>query len=223
MPAPWSVCTDSTLWLRAALCGLAIAAVLAACGDDPTPTSASATSPATPTAASLPLQALPSTLEEYRRRAEEDPTGRESLFAKAVETLSEDIRINPTNVDAYVKRGAAFTAKYVYTRRLDRDDAILEQAIADFTKAIDLDPTYAAAYIGRGEAYKRWERTDSAIQDFDKAVQLLSEAIRLDSDDAEKYLVRAKVYLFKRDSDKAIQAGIPHIGSLQAHRAAQTR
>ena len=125
---------------------------------------------------------MPSTLEEYRRRAEEDPTGRESLFAKAVETLSEDIRKDSSNVDAYVKRGAAYTAMYAYSGlpRRDEDEGLIEQAVEDFTKAIALDPTYAAAYIGRGEAYKRWERTDSATQDFDKAVQLLSEAIRLD-------------------------------------------
>ena len=44
-----------------------------------------------------------------------NPAGHESSIEEAIETLSEDIRKDPTNVDAYVKRGAAYTAMYYYS------------------------------------------------------------------------------------------------------------
>ena len=72
--------------------------MLAACGDDPTPKSAPAA-----TLVSQPWRALPSTFDEYTHLAEEDPAGRESMIEMAIETLSEEIRRDPTNADAYVK------------------------------------------------------------------------------------------------------------------------
>ena len=74
MLAPMSVYANSSVWLRATACSLALAAVFAACGDDPTPT---------PAATFLISQAPPSSVDDYRRLAEEDPAGRESMFESA--------------------------------------------------------------------------------------------------------------------------------------------
>ena len=95
MLAPWSVYADSATWLRVAVSGFVIAAMLAACGDDPTPKSAPAATPV-----SQPWRALPSTFDEYARLAEEDPAGRESMIDENIATLSEDIRRDPSNADA---------------------------------------------------------------------------------------------------------------------------
>ena len=56
--------------------------------------------------------------------------------------------------------------------------AYLNNRLEDFAKAMDLDPSDAGAYIGRGEAYYYWKQADRARQDYDTAIQLLSEAIR---------------------------------------------
>ena len=87
----------------------------------------------------------------------------------------------------------------------DTVEGFIEQAMADFAKATDLDPSNANAYIGRGDAYYRWKQLDRARQDYDTAIQLLSEAIHLDPKDTESYIARAKAYRFRRDPDKAIQ------------------
>ena len=168
MLAPWSVSADSATWLRVALCGLAIAAVLAACGDDPTPT---------PAATFLISQAPPSSVDDYRRLAEEDPAGRESMFESAIAILSGDIAKDSTNVDAYVRRGAVHTAMYVYSGRPpDKDNSKFEQAIEDFTGAIDLDPNNVDAYIGRGYAYELKEEREKANADFQTALGLLKQS-----------------------------------------------
>ena len=49
------------------------------------------------------------------RLAELNPAGRESMIEEAIETLSEDIIRDSTSVDAYVKRGVAYTAMYYYS------------------------------------------------------------------------------------------------------------
>lgn len=170
-----------------------------------TPTPAAVTASPTPAPVSLSSQVLPSTFDEYRRLAELNPAGREAMFEKAVEDLSEEIRIDPTNIDAYVKRGVAYTVMHYYSAERDRDESLLEQPLADFAKAIDLDPANADAYIGRGEAYYLWRISDKANQDFDTAIRLLSKAISTDSDDVDAYIARAFAYTLKRDSDRAIQ------------------
>ena len=75
MLAPWSVYADSATWLRAAVSGFVIAAMLAACGDDPTPKSEPAATPVSQLG-----EPCPPTFDEYTRLAEEDPAGRESMI-----------------------------------------------------------------------------------------------------------------------------------------------
>ena len=158
MIAQLSMQFDSTLRVRFALSCLALAAVLVACGDKPT---------STPEPASQPSQALPSTFEEYTHLAEEDPAGLESMVEKAIETLSEEIRRDSTNADAYVKRGVAYALMNYHSGGRDRDESLLELPLEDFAKAIDLDPTNADAYIGRAEACEGWKQKDRATQDYD--------------------------------------------------------
>ena len=104
-----------------ALCSLALAAVLTACGDDPTPTPqpAAPTPPSapvtpipaaatpTPEPASQPWQAFPSTLDGYTRLVEQDPAGLESLIDENIATLNEVTKKDASASAAYVKRGAA--------------------------------------------------------------------------------------------------------------------
>ena len=209
MLAPWSECTDSALWLRATVSGFVIAAMLGACGEEPAPAATSVSLPSV--SASDLLEALPSNVDGYVDLGEMDPAGFESMVEKNIETLSEQIRKDSTNVDPYVKRGVAYVSLYVYSGPTG-DEGLLEQAVADFTKAIDLDPSNAGAYIGRGEAYDFWMQRDRAVQEYDTAVKHLTESIDLDSQDVDAFIERAYAY-----------TGIPHIGSLQAQWAARIR
>ena len=149
------------LSINSVLSCLALVALLTACSDDPEHelrpvpvTSLPAT--ATPEPTPQPSQDFPSTLREYRRLAELNPAGRESMIEEVIVTLNEDIIRDSTSVDAYVKRGVAYTAMYNYSGP-ERDESFIEQAMADFAEAIDLDPTNPSAYIGRGEGIRQLE------------------------------------------------------------------
>ena len=168
------------LGINTALTCLALAAVLVACGDDPTPT---------PAATFLLSQAPPSSFNDYTRLAEEDPAGRDSMFEEAIAMLSRDIAIDSTNVDSYVKRGAVYTTMYAYSGMpSDRDEGSFEQALDDFTRAIDLDPKNVEAYIGRGNAHELRQEREKANENYQAALKLLNEAINLDSNDVVAYI-----------------------------------
>lgn len=67
---------------------------------------------------------------------------RYSEFKKAEETLTEAIKYDKNNFEAYYYRGCARVnaAKY-------------DEAIADFEKAVELKPDYADAYFNLGRTY----------------------------------------------------------------------
>ena len=201
MLAPWSVCSDSAPWLRATACSLALAAVFAACGDDPTPT---------PTATFLLSQAPPSTVEDYMLFVQEFSDGAAEID-KFIGAFSEAIRLDPNDSNAYVQRGTAYVGKYTATLAGEGE---YEKAIQDLNDAIRLDPYNVDAYIARGNTYDLGtdysidglgEEIDKAIRDYDTALQHIDKAVSLDPNDVDAYIDRANVYRFKREYDKAIQ------------------
>ena len=143
------------LVIRATLSSLVLAALLAACGDDPSPTPSPtfppvtpvpATATATPAPASQPWQAFPSTIDGYTRLVEQDPAGLEMMIDENIAALDEAIEKDASASDAYVRRGAARVILYAYTSALRPDaESLLEQAVEDFTTALDLDPASASA------------------------------------------------------------------------------
>ena len=96
----------------------------------------------------MPSQGPPSKWLDYYRLMAENPAGFKSMVEKNIETLSEDIKRDAANVDAYVKRGAAYVGLYTYWG-VAEDVGSVELAIVDFSKAIELDPSNPDAYIGR--------------------------------------------------------------------------
>ena len=198
MLAMRSLRLGSALRIGAMLTVISAATVLVACGEEPAPAATSVSLPSV--SASDLLEALPSNVDGYVDLGEMDPAGFESMVEKNIETLSEQIRKDSTNVDPYVKRGVAYVSLYVYSGPTG-DEGLLEQAVADFTKAIDLDPSNAGAYIGRGEAYDFWMQRDRAVQEYDTAVKHLTESIDLDSQDVDAFIERAYAYSGLRESD----------------------
>ena len=86
---------------------------------------------------------------------------REGKRAQAVALLTELIRRNPRDAEAYMNRGSAQTSL-----------GEVELGISDFTTAIRLDPKLAAAWYNRGTSLTHVSRYDSAIADFTQAIRL---------------------------------------------------
>ncbi len=85
----------------------------------------------------------------------------EGLFAQAIESYDEAIRLNPQFDDAYRNRGRAYTSLQQF-----------EQAIENFDAAIRLNPEDAMAYLFRGASYIELGRRIEAIEDFEKFITL---------------------------------------------------
>ncbi|MEK6235562.1 MAG: tetratricopeptide repeat protein, partial [Planctomycetales bacterium] len=80
-----------------------------------------------------------------------------------VSVYTREVKLDPTNAEAYFNRGSAF---------LDRGET--KRAIQDFTAALNLAPDHAYAHFNRGRAYLE-------IGDFPAAQLDRAEALRLDS------------------------------------------
>jgi tetratricopeptide (TPR) repeat protein len=78
-----------------------------------------------------------------------------------ISDLTQIIRINPTDPQAYHDRGIAYSRKKEY-----------DKATSDFTEAIRLNPGFAQAYSDRAWVYNE-------KQEYDKAVADCTETIRL--------------------------------------------
>ena len=101
--------------------------------------------------------------------------------------LSDAIRLNPDNQNAYLKRGDTYYRLKQY-----------KKAIVDYNKIIELDPENVIAYGRRGDAYGRLKLYESAIIDYDKAVDL-------DPGYAPAYNNRANIFYTIRKYEKAIE------------------
>jgi tetratricopeptide (TPR) repeat protein len=115
------------------------------------------------------------------------------LSEKASESLTDQIRLNPRDAQAYFDR--------VFFRMGNKD---YDNAIADFAEVISLTPKDARAYYGRALACKR-------KRDFAKAITDLNETVRLEPLFAPAYNERAWLWATCtdakfRDAAKAIES-----------------
>lgn len=109
---------------------------------------------------------------------------------RAIECYSQAIHADERFVDAYIRRGDAFSESW-------QKEA---EAIADYTAAIRLRPRSAAAYYGRGVVH--WTFVDSIHRE--QAIEDLSAAIRLEPTLPKPYRYRAQAYFDKGDRARAI-------------------
>jgi serine/threonine protein kinase/tetratricopeptide (TPR) repeat protein len=96
------------------------------------------------------------------------------LYEDAVTMHRRAIEIYP-NSSSYTNLGT----DYFHLKRYD-------EAIAAYRAAIELDPRDDVLYRNVGDAYLRVGRDEEAAQQFETAIRLLSELLRVDPDDAEK-------------------------------------
>jgi tetratricopeptide (TPR) repeat protein len=105
---------------------------------------------------------------------------------RAIEELTETVRLDPANVDAFRERAAL---------ALRRGDA--RRAVDDFSEALRLQPGLAAAHLGRGQAHLRLGRVEQAINDF-------SEAARVAPWDWQPWYRRGVARVARKEHEQAV-------------------
>ena len=80
---------------------------------------------------------------------------RYSEYKKAEETLTQAIKYDKSNFEAYYYRGCARVNAMSY-----------DEAIADFEKAVELKPDYADAYFNLGRTYYIMHDEDKACENY---------------------------------------------------------
>jgi lipoprotein NlpI len=81
--------------------------------------------------------------------------GAKNDYDRAIQDLTEAIRLNPSDATAFNNRGADYRHKQDYDR-----------AIQDYTEAIRLNPSYAPAFFNRGYIYFYLGKFAAAQSDF---------------------------------------------------------
>jgi hypothetical protein len=104
---------------------------------------------------------------------------------KAIEFLTEAIRLQPDFAHAYSARGNAYSKLKQY-----------QPALEDYNKAIQLQPDNSFFFNNRGNIYKELDKYKEAIGDY-------NEAIRLKPDDATAYHNRGNIYFIQGDKETA--------------------
>jgi tetratricopeptide (TPR) repeat protein/predicted aspartyl protease len=96
-----------------------------------------------------------------------------------------DESVPPADAAGYARRGAAFAARREY-----------ERAVADFTKACELDAKNGKYFLQRSQAQLKLGRQAQAMAD-------LNEALRLNPDDVDARMARARLHLAGHDAAAA--------------------
>ncbi|MBD2437195.1 tetratricopeptide repeat protein [Nostoc sp. FACHB-110] len=82
-------------------------------------------------------------------------------YLKALEDLTEAIKLVPDEPESLSARGRTYRAMKRY-----------EEALQDFNRAIELNPKYDWAIAYRGRTYRAMKRYEEALQDFNRAIEL---------------------------------------------------
>lgn len=108
-------------------------------------------------------------------------------FTGAAANLTKAITLDPTFVEAYILRAAAY-----------EEQRSFDSALADYSKAIALEPGNDNLYFKRACFY------DIKLRDPDMALVDYNEAIRLNPNNSSYYYNRSSVYSLKKQYQLAI-------------------
>ncbi|WP_254449381.1 tetratricopeptide repeat protein [Anabaena sp. UHCC 0253] len=84
-------------------------------------------------------------------------------YERAIDNYTQAIKVNPNDVRAYCKRGAAL---------YELGDKHKQSAIDDFTQAIEINPNDAYGYYYQGVAHSKSGNNQDAINYFTKAIKI---------------------------------------------------
>jgi tetratricopeptide (TPR) repeat protein len=133
------------------------------------------------------------TAQDYYLRGLQQSQAKE--YQKAVESYSKAIELDPTFIEAYIKRcemrnklgdnqgvlddcyqilqiSPNFAKAYYYQGRSRASLGYVESAIISYSQAIESEPNYAQAHYYRGIAHKELKENTKAIYDLQKAGDL---------------------------------------------------
>lgn len=119
----------------------------------------------------------------------------EGKFQEALKDFNKAIELDPNNAEAYLKRTS------VKSGLMFDDTDILK----DCNKALELEPNNPKALVNRGIIKVNLKKEEEAIDDFNKALELLNEAIRLDPNNAEFYSDRARAKIGLKQIDEGLE------------------
>lgn len=142
-------------------------------------------------------------------------------FDGAVAEMNEAIRLDPSEANLYLMRGAAYRATKDFDKAIaDVDEAIrldasrgdfymlrgmifgdqgdLDRAITELNQKVKLDPESAPGYAKRAELFRQKKDYDSAVADY-------SEVVKRQPDNAKGFVDRGWIYVLKNDLDHAME------------------
>src|SRR3954468_13398490 len=105
----------------------------------------------------------------------------------SISSLSEVIRANPNDAQAYNARGLLLA-----------QGGKSEEAVADLNKAINLDPAYGHAYANRALVYRHTKRLELAMNDYNRAIML-------DPGYAPAFLGRGLIFRARNQPSEALE------------------
>ena len=122
-------------------------------------------------------------------------------YTEAVAAFTEVIKINPSNIEAYVGRAEAYKGLKQY-----------EEAKTDYTtvieKAEDMPYTHAQAYAGRAEVYDLTDDATAAESDYGAAIGLLEkEDVGKKENIAEKLIRELKIKVLQFHAEVCMKLG----------------
>ena len=123
-------------------------------------------------------------------------------YTEAVAAFTEVIKINPSNIEAYVGRAEAYKGLKQY-----------EEAKTDYTtvieKAEDMPYTQAQAYAGRAEVYDLTDDATAAESDYSAAIGLLEkEDVGKKENIAEKLIRELKIKVLQFHAEVCMKLGL---------------
>lgn len=158
--------------------------------------------------------------EKIALRIEGDNFVTSEKFEEAICTYTKAIELDPTYIEAYNRRGEAYSklmknedAINDYTKVIELDPSNKEaycsraketgklgnyvDTISDCTKALEIDSNYTDAYRVRGVAYFYQDKYEEAMAD-------LTRAIEIDPSFKSAYIVRGLTFFKQEKYEKAI-------------------
>lgn len=126
----------------------------------------------------------------------------ESNYTEAVAAFTEVIKLDPSNIEAYMGRAEAYKGLKQY-----------DDAKADYTEVIgktdEMPYTQAQAYTGRAEVYELTDETTEAESDYSAAIGLLEkEDVGKKENIAEKLIRELKIKVLQFHAEVCMKLGL---------------
>lgn len=126
----------------------------------------------------------------------------EANYTEAIAAFTEVIKIDPSNIEAYMGRAEAYKGLKQY-----------DDAKADYTEVIgktdEMPYTQAQAYMGRAEVYELTDETTSAESDYSVAIDLLDEDdIGMKENIADTFIRELKIKVLQLHAEICIRLGL---------------